>query len=150
MTGLKIRFRAGGGTTALDAAGAQLGWIWGIYVGEKTTTGPMVEDTATETWYLMVVRRSGQRQIYYLPSGGSVSAILTGTVPGTVYSNLPTDKPAEYEYEVEITATQIIIRNLSLGTSDTVAHSGLRSDKAVISLAVKNASSYIKDVRVVR
>jgi glycerophosphoryl diester phosphodiesterase len=166
---LKIRLKAQAGiakagTALTSTTQRNNAWIFSLQVGVKSTGGPFpfVADLASEAWVQVVKRRNGQWSFFSKAAGGVVGSLGNTGPTGVAASSFAvqatdvvTDVAGgpEKEYEIEITPTQIIARNLTDAT-DVATFSwtppGTAQSAAQVVLSVRDAGSVIRDVRLSR
>lgn len=136
---VRVRFWAqavGVGTTSVNTEGR---WLFGLYLGKQNGEVAVNEDVDS-SWRLAMVRRDGRKHAYEKrASGGNTNLLETVNAPSVPYAK-PGSRGEPMQFEVEFSATQIIIRNLTRNDTDLEAsHSAWSAQDLYLTLSVSGA-----------
>lgn len=158
--GVKLgAFGVGGGTARIyltvrglksfPSATANQAWLFGVYLGSQNGGEAITEQGAFKC-KLAMVRRSGRKQAYLVPSEGAAAQDL-----GHIDEPLPYDDPLgelpEMRFLVIFNNTHTQIHNLTLGDAPLIVECpSLSGDDNYVSIGINQSQAAISRIEVVR
>lgn len=141
---LRVRFNMRFGTqTAADNSR----WA-SVYIGTLNDGLAYVDGAAAgQVGYHFLLRRRGDLGIYKVADGAAATLLGASAVPGTPNVAVSVDSLVPDTYEIEINATDVLIKNLTRGYVQTVADTANRPP-AKIAFGANGTAALFSNVRV--
>ena len=145
---LRLRFWVQGISATTPAA-----WLFGVYLGSTDNYGPVTEVTAhNPALRLALCNTAGLKRVYR--RAANESGVLNGEQASTSGDYFPTDgvgRSEAMQFEIEFTATQVIVRNLTRNDAPLIATSASISETGqYLTLAAFYSTVRFWDVQVTR